>query len=75
MLKEKVKEAIASIKPMIQADGGDIEIAGIDEEKGIVKIRLLGACHGCPYAMITLKDGVERYLKEKIPEIKRVETV
>ena len=75
MLKEKVEEVISQIRPMLQADGGDIEVVGIDEKKGIVRVRLTGTCQGCPYAQITLKNGVERYLKEKIPEIKSVETV
>jgi Fe-S cluster biogenesis protein NfuA len=75
MLKEKVEEVISQIRPMLQADGGDIEIVEIDEREGIVKVRLIGTCHGCPYAQITIKNGVERYLKEKIPEIKSVETI
>ncbi|MCD6572476.1 MAG: NifU family protein [Thermoplasmata archaeon] len=75
MLKEKVEEIIAEIRPMLQVDGGDIEVVDVDEEKGIAKVRLTGTCHGCPYAQITIKNGVERYLKEKIPEIKSVETV
>ena len=75
MLKEKVEEIIAEIRPMLQVDGGGIEVVGVDEERGIVKVRLTGTCHGCPYAQITIKNGVERYLKEKIPEIKSVETV
>lgn len=74
-LEEKVREVIKNIRPMLQADGGDIEIIDVDEKRGIVKVRLTGTCYGCPYAQITLKDGVERYLKEKIPEIKSVEMV
>ena len=73
-LKEEVEKVVAEIRPMLQADGGDIQIVDVDEENGIVRVRLLGTCHGCPYALITLKNGVERYLKEKIPSIKSVET-
>jgi len=74
-LKEKVEEIINQIRPMLQADGGDIEVKEVDEENGIVKVRLRGTCYGCPYAQMTIKNGVERYIKEKIPEIKSVETV
>ncbi|MEA2054302.1 MAG: NifU family protein [Candidatus Thermoplasmatota archaeon] len=74
-MKEKVKEIIDSIRPALQADGGDIEIAEIDEKNGIVKVRLKGACHGCPMSQLTLQMGIERELKNKIPEVKKVISV
>lgn len=71
VLDEKVKEVIGTIRPMLQNDGGDIEFVGIDDDNS-VRVRLQGACRGCPGAQMTLKMGVERLLKEKIPEIKKV---
>lgn len=72
-MKEKVEEVLGEIRPRLQADGGDIEL--IDVVDGVVKVRLQGACHGCPGAQMTLKMGVERLLREKIPDIKSVEAV
>ncbi|MBI2447754.1 MAG: NifU family protein [Candidatus Omnitrophica bacterium] len=72
-MREKVEEALAEIRPMLQADGGDIELVGI--EGGTVKVRLRGACAGCPGAVMTLRMGVERKLKEMVPEVQRVEAV
>jgi len=69
-MKEKVEEALKEIRPMLQADGGDVELVSIEE--GIVKIRLKGACMGCPFSTMTLQQGVKRILKEKVPEIKDV---
>lgn len=74
MLKEKVLAALEDVRPSLQADGGDIELVSV-EETGIVKVRLKGACHGCPMSQMTLKQGVERYLKKEIPEITSVESV
>lgn len=72
-IKKKVQSALAEIKPRIQADGGDIELVSI--ENTVVKVKLKGACSGCPMAAITLKQGVERLIKEKVPEITQVEAV
>jgi Fe-S cluster biogenesis protein NfuA len=72
-VKEKVEEAIQEIRPYLQADGGNIEL--IDVTDGVVKVKLLGACAGCPMSKMTLQMGVERTLKKKIPEIIRVEAV
>ena len=69
----QVKEALKELRPKLQADGGDIELLGI--ENGIVKVRLRGACASCPMSTMTLKMGVERYLMKKIPEIVRVDAV
>jgi Fe-S cluster biogenesis protein NfuA len=74
-MKAKVEAAIKTIRPALQADGGDIELVDVAETEGVVKVRLTGACAGCPHAAITLKNGVERLLKRDVPEIKRVESV
>ena len=70
-VKERVAAVIDTIRPAIQMDGGDIEFVGVDDE-GVVQVRLQGACVGCPSAQITLKLGVERNLKEKVPEVNEV---
>ncbi|MEJ5327130.1 MAG: NifU family protein [Candidatus Bathyarchaeia archaeon] len=72
-LEKKVQAALAEIKPQIQADGGDIDLVAVENDT--VKVRLRGACAGCPMSMLTLKQGVERIIKQKVPEIKRVEAV
>ncbi len=72
--EESVKEVLDTIRPMLQNDGGDLELVGIDEDK-TVKVRLQGACKGCPGAQMTLKMGVERLLKEKVPGVKEVVAV
>lgn len=72
-IENKVKETLAEIRPKIQADGGDIELVSI--ENGIVKVRLKGACVGCPMSALTLKQGVERTIKNRVPEVKSVEAV
>jgi Fe-S cluster biogenesis protein NfuA len=72
-IENKVKETLEEIRPKIQADGGDIELVAI--ENGVVKVRLKGACVGCPMSALTLKQGVERTIKNKVPEVKSVEAV
>ena len=72
--EEKVKEAIESIRPALQSHGGDIELVGTGEDN-TVKVRLQGACQGCPGAAMTMKAGVERILKETVPEIKEIVAV
>jgi Fe-S cluster biogenesis protein NfuA len=72
MLKERVEEALNSIRPALQADGGDVRVVDIDEAEGVVRVELQGACSGCPSAQITLAMGVERAIKEHVPEIKQV---
>ncbi|MFH0802515.1 MAG: NifU family protein [bacterium] len=72
-MQEKVRNVIEELRPMLQADGGDIELVGL--EGGVVKVRLKGSCAGCPMSQMTLQMGVERALREKIPEIVRVESV
>ena len=72
-MKEKVEQALAKVRPVLQADGGDVEL--VDVVDGVVQLRLTGACHGCPCAAQTLQHGIERYLKERVPEVIRVESV
>lgn len=69
-MKEKVEAAIGKLRPMLQRDGGDIEL--VDVVDGVVKVRLTGACGSCPMSMMTLKMGVENALKKEIPEVKEV---
>ncbi len=71
-MKEKVQAVMNKIRPMLQADGGDVEL--IDVDNGIVKVKLTGACKGCPMSQMTLKNGIERLLKKEIPEVKAVES-
>ena len=73
-LSDRIIEVIDTIKPMLQNDGGDIEFVSLEEDN-TVKVRLQGACKGCPGAQMTLKMGVERLLKERIPEVKEVVAV
>lgn len=73
-MKEQVEKALEKIRPVLQADGGDVELVDVTED-GVVKVRLKGACHGCPMAMLTLKNGIERRLQQEVPEIKGVEAV
>jgi len=72
-MREKVEKAIEKIRPFLQRDGGDIELVEIVD--GVVKVRLIGACMGCPMSQITLQEGVGRALKKEVPEIVRVEAV
>ena len=72
-MREKVEAVINEVRPLLQADGGDIELVAI--EGGVVKVRLRGACAGCPGAQMTLKMAVERRLKAQVPEVERVESV
>ncbi len=73
IVREEVEAALNEIRPGLQADGGDVEL--VDIEDGVVKVRLKGACAGCPMSQMTLTFGIERVLKERIPEIKKVEAV
>ncbi|MBK5092832.1 MAG: NifU family protein [Actinobacteria bacterium] len=72
-MKEKVEEVLDKIRPMLQRDGGDVELVEVDD--GTVKVRLTGACGGCPMATMTLKKGIEEKLKEEIPGLKEVVAV
>jgi len=71
-MREKVEEVLNQVRHTLQADGGDVELIDVSED-GVVKVRLTGACGGCPMAQITLRSGIERVLREEIPGIKSVE--
>jgi Fe-S cluster biogenesis protein NfuA len=70
-MKVKVEAALNKIRPQLQMDGGDVELVGIEKD-GVVKVRLKGACGGCPMSQMTLKMGIERILKKEVPEVKEV---
>ncbi len=72
-MEDKIKQALEKIKPALAADGGSIEF--VSEKDGVVKVRLTGACCGCPMASYTLKEGVERSLKKEVPGVKEVQSV
>jgi Fe-S cluster biogenesis protein NfuA len=72
-LKEAVEKALAKIRPMLQRDGGDVELVEVID--GVVKVRLTGACKGCPMSQMTLKNGIERLLKQEVPGLTTVEAV
>jgi Fe-S cluster biogenesis protein NfuA len=73
-MREKVEKVLDKIRPSLQADGGNVELVEVTED-GIVKVKLTGACYGCPMATMTLKNGIEQVLKKEVPEIKEVEAV
>jgi len=70
-LEQKVKDTIETLRDALQSHGGDVELVGIDEDN-TVRVRLQGACHGCPGAVMTMKMGIERILRQKVPQIKGV---
>ena len=72
-LKKSVEQALAKIRPMLQRDGGDIELVEVTD--GIVKVRLTGACKGCPMSQMTLKQGVEKLLLKEVPGLRQVQAV
>jgi Fe-S cluster biogenesis protein NfuA len=69
-MREKVQAALEQVRPALLADGGDVQL--VDVKDGVVTLRLTGACGGCPFATMTLRNGIERVLKEQVPEIKEV---
>ena len=73
-LNDRVKSCLADIRPRLQAHGGDVELVDVSDN-GNVQVRLAGACQGCPSALMTLRIGVERILKEQVPEVQTVEAV
>jgi Fe-S cluster biogenesis protein NfuA len=73
-MREKVEQALTKVRPALQADGGDVELVEISGN-GVVKVRLKGACGGCPMSQLTLKMGIERILKKEVPEVTSVEAV
>ena len=73
-MKEKVEAVLSKIRPMLEADGGDVELVDVSKE-GVVKVKLTGACGCCPMSQMTLKMGIEQVLKKEVPEVKSVEAV
>jgi len=73
-VKDQVEAALAQVRPMLQRDGGDVELVEVGDD-GIVKVRLQGACQGCPMAQMTLQMGIERTLKEMVPAVTSVQAV
>ncbi|KAF0156950.1 MAG: nifU-like domain-containing protein [Syntrophaceae bacterium] len=73
-MKEQVQKAIEKVRPGLQADGGDVELVDVSED-GVVKVKLTGACHGCPMAQMTLKMGIEKIIKQQVPSVKEVVSV
>ena len=74
MLKERVQTALDDVRPSLQADGGDVELIDVSDD-GLVTVKLKGACGGCPMAKMTLSEGIEKHLKEAVPEVTSVEGV
>lgn len=73
-MRDRVQAALDKVRVRLQADGGDAELVDVAED-GTVKVRLKGACNGCPMSQMTLKNGIERFLKTEVPEVKTVEAV
>ncbi len=74
-MRESVEKALEKIRPALQAEGGGVDLVDVDEENGIAKVRLTGACGGCPMANQTLKNGVEKVVRQEVPQIKEVVSV
>ena len=74
-MKEKVIKVLNEVRKYLQMDGGDVELVDVNEQEGEVKVKLTGACGGCPMAQMTLQNGIEARLKEEIPEVKKVTAV
>lgn len=70
-MKEEIQKAIDTIRPSLQADGGDVELVDVSED-GIVKVKLTGACRGCPMSQMTLKMGIEKVIKQQVPNVKEI---
>ena len=72
-MREQVEEAINKVRPALQADGGDVEL--VEVKDGVVQVRLVGACNGCPMATVTLRDGIEKFIMAEVPEVKQIVSV
>ena len=73
-MREKVQKALQQIRPNLQMDGGDVELVEVTDD-GVVKVKLTGACGGCPMSQFTLKMGIERHLKKEVPQVKEVVSI
>jgi Fe-S cluster biogenesis protein NfuA len=71
-VEDKIKESLESIRPSLQADGGDVEFVSFDAKKGVAKVNMIGHCAHCPMSQITLKEGIEAILTKEVPEVKSV---
>jgi Fe-S cluster biogenesis protein NfuA len=74
IMKEEVQKALEKVRPALQADGGDVQLVDVTND-GVVKVKLTGACHGCPMSQMTLKMGIEKILKQQVPSVKEVVSV
>ena len=74
-MEKKIKKSLDKVRPGLQADGGDVEYVGFNEKTGVVQVRLKGMCLGCPMSQMTLKEGIEKTIKEDVKEVKSVEQV
>jgi Fe-S cluster biogenesis protein NfuA len=74
IMKEQVQKALEKVRPGLQADGGDVELVDVSPD-GVVKVKLTGACHGCPMSQMTLKMGIEKIIKQQVPSVKEVLSV
>jgi len=74
-VREKVQAALEKVRPTLQRDGGDVVLVDVDEKSGVVKVQLTGACKGCPMSQMTLKNGIEKFLRTEVAEVKSVESV
>ncbi|MCY3705191.1 MAG: NifU family protein [Gammaproteobacteria bacterium] len=72
---DKIEEVLETVRPAIRQDGGDVELIDYDETEGVVMLRLMGACETCPISMLTLREGIERRLKDRVPGVTRVAAV
>jgi Fe-S cluster biogenesis protein NfuA len=75
MITEKIQQELEQIRPHLQMDGGDVEFVKFDEATGVLKLRLMGHCVGCPMSQMTLQEGIGRTIKEKVPEVKEVVSI
>ncbi len=71
-MRDKIEAVIDEIRPAVRADGGDVQLVDFDEDEGRVELRLVGACHTCPYSLLTLRAGIEQRLRIQLPEVKSV---
>ena len=73
--KQDVESAIDAIRPALHMDGGDCEVVDVDARQGVVTLRLVGACGGCPMSALTLKSGIERIVRERLPAVREIQTL
>jgi len=73
--REQIEDVLATIRPAIRSDGGDVELVDFDPGEGLVRLRMVGACHACPMSMMTLKAGIEQRLRMQVPEVRTVEAI